>query len=102
MNSRRFMSDMGFSPTARRRATGEPGGDPRSRFAATLSLTRSDRHVLGADLNRSDRPSQPDPSSTTRASSGSKALYQSEKSHPIAPGDHQLAQVEERTRPARL
>jgi hypothetical protein len=29
MNSRRFMSDMAFSPTARRRATGEPGGDPR-------------------------------------------------------------------------
>jgi hypothetical protein len=27
MNSRRFMSDMGFSPTARRRETGEPGGD---------------------------------------------------------------------------
>jgi hypothetical protein len=33
MNSRRFMSDMGFSPTTGRRATGEPGGDPRSRFA---------------------------------------------------------------------
>ena len=28
MNLRRFMSDMGFSPTARRRATGELGGDP--------------------------------------------------------------------------
>jgi hypothetical protein len=53
MNLRRFMSDMGLSPTARRSATGEPG-DPRSRFAATLSLTRSDRHVLGADLNRSE------------------------------------------------
>jgi hypothetical protein len=47
MKSRRFMSAMGFSPTARRRANGEPGGNPRSRFAATLSLTRSDRHVLG-------------------------------------------------------
>jgi len=27
MNSRRFMSDMGFSPTARRRATGLLEGD---------------------------------------------------------------------------
>src|SRR5262249_26793802 len=48
MNSRRFMSDMGLLPRTASQAAG-----PCSRFAA-LSLTRSDRYVLGADVNRSE------------------------------------------------
>jgi hypothetical protein len=96
MNSRRLMSDMGFSPTARRRATGEPGGDPRSRFAATLSLTRSDRHVLGADLNRSDSPP---PHSPIRLPPRVQARARGhcvrvEKVALSLRGDHQLAQVD--------
>ena len=95
MHSRRLMSDMGFSPTARRRATGEPGGDPRSRFAATLSLTRSDRHVLGADLNRSDSPPPHSPIRLPpRVQAGSRALCQSGKVALSLRGDHQLAQVD--------
>lgn len=69
------------------------------RFPEALHLARC---RWTGRLSVGTSPSQPDPSSTTRASSGSKALYQSEKSRPIAPGDYQLAQVEERTRPARL
>jgi hypothetical protein len=54
MNSRRFMSDMGFlphRPTSRHERTGRLA---HAAIRRMLSLPRSDRHVLGADLNRSE------------------------------------------------
>src|SRR5260370_4506509 len=53
MNARRFMSDMGFlshRPTSRPE---RPRPQPTQAVCSTLSLTRSERHVLEADLNRS-------------------------------------------------
>src|SRR5262245_153738 len=55
MNSRRFMSDMGFLPPPPDLAP------PANRAAGPCSQSaacspRSDRHVLGADLNRGGQP----------------------------------------------
>jgi hypothetical protein len=96
--------------TSGRRATGELGGDPRSRFAATLSLPRSDRHVVGADLNRSAspaphsppheiwlRPAREDDSPTRlppRVQAPRGHCVRVEKVALSLRGDHQLAQVD--------
>jgi hypothetical protein len=56
MNSRRFMSDMGFlphRPTSRHRRTRRRPTQPVCR---NTQPNTSDRHVLGADLNRSESP----------------------------------------------